>query len=65
MPELTRKEKDILDVAEDVIQKKLESYRGNAEAMTDKDVYNAQTLVITLGRIIAIRTGHLYMTPAG
>ena len=65
MVQLTKKENDILDVAEDVILKKLEQYRDNVETMTDKDVYNAQVLVITTGRIAAIREGKFYTTPAG
>ena len=60
---LTKKENDILETAEDVILKKLEQYRENAENMTDKDIYNMQVLVVTLGRIRAIRDGKSYVTP--
>lgn len=55
MAELTKKQNDILDKAEDVIQKKLEHYQEAPKEMSDKDVYALQLLVITLAKIQAIR----------
>lgn len=51
---------EILITAEDVIQKKLKHYQEMAREMTDKDIYNFQLLVITAGRIRAIRRGQEY-----
>lgn len=58
---MTEKEKDILDKAEDVILKKIKLYQEAPEAMTDKDCYNLQLLVITVGRIQGIRDGWVNM----
>lgn len=55
MAELTKKQNDILEKAEDVIQKKLENYLEATKEMTDKDVYALQLLVITFAKIQAIR----------
>ena len=55
MEKLTEKQNDILDKAEDVIQKKLEHYLEAPTEMTDKDVYALQLLVITMAKIQAIR----------
>ena len=55
MAELTKKQNDILDKAEDVIQKKLECYLEAPKEMTDKDVYALQLLVITFAKVQAIR----------
>lgn len=52
---LTEKENDILETAEDVILKKLQQYQENVEGMTDKDIYNLQMLVVTLGRVRGIK----------
>ena len=57
MAELTQKQNDILDKAEDVIQKKLAHYLEAQTDMTDKDIYNLHQMVITMGRIQAIRDG--------
>lgn len=55
MTEFTKKQNDILEKAEDVIQKKLEHYLEAPKDMTDKDVYAFQLLVITFAKIQAIR----------
>ena len=47
----------ILDTAEQVILRKMEGYLKEPEAMTDKDCYNFQLLVISAGRINQIRSG--------
>lgn len=57
MEAMTEKENDILDKAEDVILRKMEQYLNAPEAMTDKDCYNLQLLVITTGRIRSIKEG--------
>lgn len=57
METMTEKEKDILEKAEDVILRKMEQYLKAPEAMTDKDCYDFQLLVITTGRIRSIKEG--------
>ena len=57
MTELTKKQNDILDKVEDVIQKKLDCYLESPEKMDDKDVYNLQSIVSAIGRIQSIRDG--------
>ncbi|MBD5098174.1 MAG: hypothetical protein HDT35_01225 [Clostridiales bacterium] len=52
---LSKRQNDILDKAEDVIQKTLEHYQEMTREMTDKDVYALQMLVITVAKIQAIR----------
>lgn len=54
---MTENGKKILDTAEQVILRKMEGYLKEPEAMTDKDCYNFQLLVITAGRINQIRSG--------
>ena len=60
---MTEKENNILETAEDVIQKLLNNYNSDIKQMSDKDVYNVQMLVVTLGRIRAIRDGKNYVNP--
>ncbi len=48
---------DILNKAEDVISNKIEHYSENVEAMSDKDCYALQTLIMTEGRLLSIRSG--------
>lgn len=55
MVKLSKRQNDILDKAEDVIQKTLEHYQEMTREMTDKDVYALQMLVITVAKIQAIR----------
>lgn len=57
---MDEKKNDILDKAEDVIRKKMAHYQETAREMTDKDIYNFQLLVITEGRIQAMRRGQEY-----
>ena len=57
---MTEKENDILEKAEDVILRKMEHYLEASKEMTDKDIYSLQMLVITLGRIRAIKAGRNY-----
>lgn len=54
---MTEKEKEILEKAEDVMLAKINGYLGAPEKMTDKDCYDLQIFVITLGRIRAIKEG--------
>lgn len=55
--EPTQKQIEILEKVEDVILKKLESYLEAPEKMNDKDVYNLQSIVSAVGRILSIRDG--------
>lgn len=48
---------DILNKAEDVILKKINHYSENVEAMSDKDCYALQILIMTEGRLLSIRSG--------
>lgn len=54
---------DILNKAEDVISKKIEHYCKNVEAMNDKDCYALQTLIVTEGRLLSIRSGKDHILP--
>ncbi len=54
---MSDKKTDILGKAEDIILKKLEYYESHAQEMNDKDCYALQLLVITEGRIQAIKNG--------
>ncbi len=51
------KKNDILDKAEDVILKKIEQYAEHVHEMDDKDCHALQLLVMTEGRILAIKDG--------
>ncbi len=49
------KKNDILDKAENVILQKVEQYQQSPQSMTDKDCYALLQLIVTEGKILAIR----------
>lgn len=64
MSEMSEKQKEILDRAEDLILRKVEHYLEAPENMSDKDIYNFQLLVVTSGRIQGMRNGQAHVIPA-
>lgn len=63
MAEMSEKQKEILDRAEDLILRKVEHYLKAPESMSDKDIYNFQLLMNTSGRIQGMRNGQPHMVP--
>ncbi len=55
---MPNKKNDILDKAEDVILRKIGQYTEHVHEMDDKDCHALQLLVMTEGRILAIRNGN-------
>lgn len=56
--EMSEKQKEILDKAEDLILRRVEHYLKAPENMSDKDIYNFHQIVITFGRIQGLRKGN-------
>lgn len=56
--EMSEKQKEILDKAEDLILRRVEHYLKAPENMSDKDIYNFHQIVITFGRIRGLRKGN-------
>lgn len=57
---MSKKQKEILDKAEDLILRGVEKLLETPEKMTGEDCRNLQTLVCMAGRIQAIRRGNFY-----
>lgn len=58
MVELTKKENDILEKAEDAILRQVEKINALADGMSEADCRSLQTLVCTVGRIRAVKGGN-------
>jgi len=65
MTELTQKESDILERAEDVIQRQVEILAKMGGKMNDADCRCLQTLVCTLGRARAVKGGNNFSNLPG